>query len=131
MWLGSLQYVNIWNNLIFGNLPLVEGLLAHVNRVFHSKRFWKKFDAVTFSLKDSIHSSFNRVTRHSSRIVLRYLTEKSSLTKNQTSYNRIGDIWQEIYSDFDKISLSNHLEDIFQPILDGSNYRTQTTSFIG
>ena len=112
--------VNIWNNLIFGNLHFVENFLSHIYHILQTKKFWKRFDLQTLSLwEDKLMKSMGKVTRYTSRVVLRYLGEKSN-TKNRTSYNHINDIWENIYKDFDeKVNLNHQLENLLDPVLTG------------
>ena len=63
--------------------------------------------------------NMGKVTRYTSRVVLRYLGEKSN-TKNRTSYNHINHIWENIYKDFDeKVNLNQQLENLLDPVLTG------------
>jgi len=111
--------VNIWNNLLFGNLHSVESFLAHVNHVVQSKKFWKKFDSLTLSLwSEKLMKTMGKMARSTSRVMLRYLGEKSN-SSNRTSYNRINDIWENIFTDFDQINLNPVLENMFDPVLSG------------
>ena len=112
--------VNIWNNLIFGNLHFVENFLSHVYHVLQTKKFWKRFDLQTLSLwEDTLMKNIGKVTRYTSRVVLRYLGEKSTI-KKRTSYNHINHIWENIYKDFDeKVNLNQQLENLLDPVLTG------------
>ena len=129
LYIPYMACVNIWNNLIFGNLYSVESLLGHVYQVLHTKKFWKKFDSIALSLwEDYLIQSMGNLTRYMTRVILRYLGEKSLKKNNKISFNRINDVWENVFTDFDEFNLNTHLENSLHPVLDG---RTRTFYLLG
>ena len=111
--------VNIWNNLIFGNLHSVEDLLSHVYHILQTKKFWKRFDSLALSMwEDTLIQTVRKVTRYMTRVLLRYLGEKSNKYHN-TSFNRINDVWENVYKDFNEYNINPRLENLLDPILEG------------
>ena len=120
LYIPYMAAINIWNNLIFGNLHSVESFLTHIYHVLHSRKFWKKFDSMALSLwNNTILRSLGKMTRSSSRWLLRYLGEKSNAS-NRTSHNHVNDMWENIYNDFDRIRVNTMVENMILPLLNNN-----------
>ena len=65
--------------------------------ILFSNKFWKKFDSAALSLHKEFIKASQKLTRHFTREILKYIGEKN--TFNQTTFNHISDIWENVYKE--------------------------------
>ena len=136
--------INIWNNLIFGNLPHTERLASNLASTFQrflmsyhrsisiksqnsSNKFWKMFDSAALSLhKALVIEGSQKVTRHLTRVLVKYIGQKH--TTNQTTFNPIEKIWEHILQDYRDLDLNANIRQLVGFIEDRSSVARRSGS---
>ena len=136
--------INIWNNLIFGNLPHTERLASNLASTFQrflmsyyrsksiksqnsSNKFWKMFDSAALSLhKALVIDGSQKVTRHLTRVLVKYIGQKH--TTNQTTVNPIEKIWEHILQDYRDLDLNANIRQLVGFIEDRSSVARRSGS---
>ena len=110
--------INIWNNLLFGNLPKAEALANNIFYTIQSNKFWKKLDASALQFyREFVVKGSEKVTRELTRGLIKFVNEKN--LSNKTTVNHINDIWEDIHREYDTLDVNKLLQDqldiIFPP----------------
>ena len=102
--------INIWNNLLFGNLPRAEALVNNIFYTLQSNKFWKKLDASALQFyREFVVKGSEKVTRELTRALIKFVNEKN--LSNKTTVNHINDIWEDIHREYDTFDVNKLLQD--------------------
>merc|ERR1712198_438745 len=113
--------INIWNNLIFGNLPKAESFATHFYETTLSSKFWKKFDSFGMTFyKEFFVKGSERATREITRTILKYIHDKNF--SNKTSVNHINDIWENIHQEYEQFDVNGFLQKTINLVLPSHQY---------